>query len=42
MHELYVAPTRLYADVVLTNDRDINQSLISVHDALKAARPVSR
>jgi uridine kinase len=42
MHELYVAPTRLYADVVLTNDRDINECLMSVHGALKAARPVSR
>jgi len=42
MHEVYVAPTRLYADLVLANDRDINDCLMSVSDALKATRPVSR
>jgi uridine kinase len=41
MHEVYVAPTRHYADLILANDRDINQCLISVHDALKTTRPVS-
>lgn len=42
MHEIYVAPTRLFADLVLASDRDISDCLLSVHGALKATRPVSR
>lgn len=42
MHERYVAPTRLYADVVLASDRDISDCLKSMHGALKGTKPVSR
>jgi uridine kinase len=42
MHEAYVEPTRVYADLVLASDRGISDCLMSVQSALKANRPVSR
>ncbi len=37
MHELYVAPTRAHADLVLVNDRDVGAWLQAVCRALEAA-----
>jgi len=42
MHELYVAPTRAYADLVLVNDRDVNACLPAVRSALEAAKAMRR
>jgi uridine kinase len=39
MHELYVAPTREYADLVLVNDGDIDSCVEAVCGAIKTARP---
>jgi uridine kinase len=38
MHELYVAPTRAHADLVLANDRDLGACLHEVCSALESAR----
>jgi uridine kinase len=38
MHELYVAPTRAHADLVLVNDRDLGACLHEVCSALESAR----
>jgi uridine kinase len=39
MHELYVAPTRAHADLVLVNDGDVGGCLEAVCNALETARP---
>ena len=38
MHELYVAPTRAHADLVLVNDRDVGGCLQAVCNALEDAK----
>jgi len=37
MHDLYVAPTRAHADLVLVNERDVGTCLETLCSALKAA-----
>ena len=38
MHELYVAPTRVHADLVLVNDRSVDECVRAVCGALQAAQ----
>lgn len=40
MHDLYVAPTRAFADLVLQTDRGVIESLEHVREALRITRPV--
>ena len=42
MHELYVAPTRAHADLVLVNDRHIGTCLQAVYRALESAKAMRR
>jgi uridine kinase len=37
MHELYVGPTRFYADIVLATDRGIGECLAAVRQALRSS-----
>ncbi len=40
MHDLYVAPTRAHADLVLVNDSDVGRCVRAVCSVLQAARPM--
>lgn len=42
MHELYVAPTRAHADLVLVNDRDVGACVGAVCSALETVKAVRR
>jgi uridine kinase len=42
MHERYVEPTRRFADVVVANERDLDDSLGALCAALQAVRPGPR
>ncbi len=42
MHELYVAPTRAHADLVLVNDRDVAVCVRAMCSALHAGRSMRR
>ncbi|MGH7368439.1 MAG: uridine kinase [Candidatus Rokuibacteriota bacterium] len=42
MHDLYVAPTRDHADLVLVNDHDVGPCVRAVCSALQAARSARR